>query len=69
MAVRDLDLWTGHARRDLERVVLPFLNDADLRTVFRLHRLIRRRQMDVIVPTRSRDYWLAGFARIGTRAR
>ena len=69
MAVRDLDLWTGHARRDLERVVLPFLNDADLRTVFRLHRLIRRRQTDVIVPTRSRDYWLAGFARIGTRAR
>jgi len=69
MAVRDPDLWTGHARRKLERIVLPFLNDADLRTVFCLHRLIVHRSVDVIVPTRSRDYWLSGFARLGTRAR
>jgi glycosyltransferase involved in cell wall biosynthesis len=69
MAVRDLDLWTGHARRELERIVLPFLNDADLRTVFGLHRLIVRRNVEIIVPTRSRDYWLSGFARMGTHAR
>jgi glycosyltransferase involved in cell wall biosynthesis len=68
LAVRDSDLWSGHARREIERIVLPFLNDADLRTVFLLHRLIQRRQVDVIVPTRSRDYWLSGFARMGTRA-
>jgi glycosyltransferase involved in cell wall biosynthesis len=69
MAVRDADLWTGHARRNLERIVLPFLNDADVRTVFLLHRLITKRQLQVIVPTRSRDYWLCGFARLGTPAR
>lgn len=69
MAVRDGDLWTGHARRDLERIVLPFLNDADVRTIFLLHRLITKRHIQVIVPTRSRDYWLSGFARLGTRAR
>jgi glycosyltransferase involved in cell wall biosynthesis len=69
MAVRDSDLWSLHARREIERIVLPFLNDADLRTIFLLHRLIQRRRVDVVVPTRSRDYWLSGFARMGTRAR
>lgn len=68
MAVRSRAIWAGHSRAEIEQVVLPFRNDADLRTVFALRRLVLRRGMDVILPTRSRDYWLSGFARQGTKA-
>jgi glycosyltransferase involved in cell wall biosynthesis len=69
MAIREPDIWTGHARTPVEQIVLPFLNDADLKTVFRLRRFIRRQDLDIVLPTRSRDYWLTGFARLGARAR
>lgn len=69
MAVRDAELWSGYARLPLDRFVLPFLNDADLRTIFGLRKLIHKLNADVILPTRSRDYWLSGFARLGTKAR
>ncbi len=34
-----------------------------------LHRLIRKHRADIFLPTRSRDYWLGGFANLGTGAR
>jgi len=69
IAVRDPDIWSGHARSEIEKIVLPFLNDADLKTIFKLRGLIKKRHVDVVLPTRSRDYWLTGFARLGTPAR
>lgn len=69
MAVRDRDIWKGHSRARIPQVVLPFLNDADIRTIARLHTLIRKHRADIFLPTRSRDYWLGGFANFGTGAR
>lgn len=69
LAVRDDNLWKGHARAAIPRIVLPFLNDADLKTVFALRRLIRRHAVDIFLPTRSRDYWLGGFAAMRTPAK
>jgi glycosyltransferase involved in cell wall biosynthesis len=69
MAVRDPDIWKEHTRADIRRIVLSFLNDADVRTAARLRWLIHRHRIDIFVPTRSRDYWLGGWAALGTRAR
>jgi glycosyltransferase involved in cell wall biosynthesis len=69
MAVRDRDIWRGHAHAAVPQVVLPFLNDADVRTIFALRRLIRSHRADIFLPTRSRDYWLGGFANLGLPAR
>jgi glycosyltransferase involved in cell wall biosynthesis len=69
MAIREPSVWEGHARTPVQQVVFSFLNDADVKTVFALRRFIRRHRIDVILPTRSRDYWLSGFARMRTPAR
>ncbi len=68
LAVRDTRVWTPHLRSDLELIQLRFLNDADVKTVRELRRIIQRRKADVFLPTRSRDYWLGGWAQMGTRA-
>ncbi len=69
MAIREPAIWQGHFHAPVEQVVLPFLNDADIKTVLALRRLLKQHEIDVILPTRSRDYWLSGFARMGTRAK
>lgn len=69
LAVREDELWKGHARAGIPRFVLPFLNDADVRTIFSLRRLIRKHAIEILLPTRSRDYWLGGFAAVGTPAK
>ena len=68
LAVRDRRVWTERLSSDLELIKLRFLNDADLRTVLALRRIIRERKVDVFLPTRSRDYWLGGWACMGTDA-
>lgn len=69
MAIRDPEIWRGHLHTPVEQLVLPFLNDADVKTVFLLRRFIKQHDLDIVLPTRSRDYWLTGFARLGTRAK
>lgn len=41
---------------------LPFLNEADLYTLARLVSIIRQHRIDVVVPTKRKDYVLAGLA-------
>lgn len=70
VAVREEKLWRDRRKSDLVRwVELPFLNDADVRTIWKLHQLLKRERIEILLPTRSRDYWLAGFARMGTQAK
>lgn len=69
MAIRDPEIWRGHMHAPVEQLVLPFLNDADVKTVLHLRRFIKRHDLDIVLPTRSRDYWLTGFARLGTRSK
>lgn len=70
VAVRDPRLWTSRQTTDRVRwIELPFTNDADVRTIWKLHRILKKEQIDIFLPTRSRDYWLGGFAAMGTRAR
>jgi glycosyltransferase involved in cell wall biosynthesis len=63
IAIRDPSVWEGHVHSDKVRLVqLSFLNDVDLKTILNLRRLIRSERADIFLPTRSRDYWLGGFA-------
>ncbi|MBK6911922.1 MAG: glycosyltransferase family 4 protein [bacterium] len=70
IAVRARELWLARQKSDKVRwVELPFLNDADIRTIWKLRRILQDEQIEIFLPTRSRDYWLGGFARLGTRAK
>jgi glycosyltransferase involved in cell wall biosynthesis len=69
MAIREPSIWEGRMRSPVEQFVLSFLNDADVHAVFSLRRFIKREGVDVVLPTRSREYWLTGFARMGTPAK
>ncbi|MBI5060294.1 glycosyltransferase [candidate division KSB1 bacterium] len=69
IAIRNFEIWQGHERGWVDFLTLPFTNDADIFTVFKLRKLITEREIDILLPTRSRDYWLSGFARLGTSAK
>ncbi|MBU1636386.1 glycosyltransferase, partial [bacterium] len=70
IAIRDPQIWEGHIHSDkVELVRLRFLNDADIGTVRALRRLIKERDADIFLPTRSRDYWLGGFANWGLKSK
>ncbi|MBK6765447.1 MAG: glycosyltransferase [bacterium] len=70
VAVRVPELWLSRQRTGkVHWLVLPFLNDADVKTVWKLRRFIQREKVDIFLPTRSRDYWLGGWANLGTRAK
>jgi len=70
VAVRVPELWHSRERTGKVRwLVLPFLNDADIKTVWKLRRFIQREKIEIFLPTRSRDYWLGGWANLGTRAK
>ncbi len=70
VAVRTLKLWESRqSSPNVRWLELPFTNDADLGTIWSLHRFLRRESIDIFLPTRSRDYWLGGFAALGTRAK
>ena len=48
---------------------LPFKNEADLYTLAKLVSIIRKRNIDIIVPTKRKDYVLAGLACKQTKAK
>ncbi|NTW53982.1 MAG: glycosyltransferase [Chlorobaculum sp.] len=49
-------------RFTVDKYRLPFMNEADLFTLNRLVSIIRRNRVDVVVPTKRKDYFLAGVA-------
>ena len=70
IAIRDPEIWKGHIHSEaVEFVKLRFLNDADIGTVLALRKLLKERDADIFLPTRSRDYWLGGFANWGLRSK
>ena len=70
VAVREKKLWLERRKSDLVTwIELPFLNDADLRTILKLRGIIKKEKIDIFLPTRSRDYWLGGWAAMGTQAK
>lgn len=49
-------------RFSIDTYRLPFMNEADLWTLSRLVSIIRRNHVDIVVPTKRKDYFLAGIA-------
>ena len=45
-----------------EKIKLPFINEFDLFTLFKLILFVRKYQIDVLIPTKRKDYVLAGIA-------
>ena len=41
---------------------LPFLNELDVYTIFRLIYLVKKWEIDIVIPTKRKDYVLAGLA-------
>ncbi len=70
VAVREKKLWLERQKSDLVTwIELPFTNDADVRTIWKLRHIIRKNHVEIFLPTRSRDYWLGGWAAMGTQAK
>ncbi|HHE07932.1 MAG TPA: glycosyltransferase [Chlorobaculum parvum] len=46
----------------VDKYRLPFMNEADLITLGKLVSIIRQNRIDVVVPTKRKDYFLAGVA-------
>lgn len=70
VAVRERKLWLERQKANqVNWIEFPFLNDADLRTILGLRRFIRQNKIEIFLPTRSRDYWLGGWAALGTSAK
>jgi glycosyltransferase involved in cell wall biosynthesis len=70
IVIRDPEIWKGHIHSDaVEFIKLRFLNDADIGTVLALRKILKERDADIFLPTRSRDYWLGGFANWGLRSK
>lgn len=49
------------ARFDCPTLLLPFRHEADLSTIAGLHRAVRAHGIDVLLPTKRKDYVLAGW--------
>jgi glycosyltransferase involved in cell wall biosynthesis len=49
-------------RFNIDKFRLSFLNEADLATIFRLIAIIRKQGIEIVVPTKRKDYFLAGIA-------
>jgi glycosyltransferase involved in cell wall biosynthesis len=64
----DHDVYLAYGREivgnrfTVTRYRLPCLSHIDLYTLFRLVRIIRREKIGVIIPTKRKDYLLAGLA-------
>jgi len=48
---------------------LPFYNEADIYTLVKLIHIIKKNRIDIIIPTKRKDYFLAGVACIVTKAK
>ncbi len=45
---------------DIPKYKLPFLNEADLYTIARLIKIVKKHKIDVIIPSMRKDYAIAG---------
>lgn len=61
LVTRYPEVFKQRLESDLPILQLPMRNEADIGSVIQLSRLFRK-NADVIIPTRVRDYWLAGMA-------
>ena len=50
------------SKSDIKILRLPFLNDSDLYTAFKIALSLKKMDIDILVPTLQRDYVLAGLA-------
>jgi len=46
---------------DVGKVHLPFRSEFDLLTIFSLVRLVRQKNIDILIPTKRKDYVIAGL--------
>lgn len=53
-------------RFHVKKFWLPFLNELDLFTIFRLFYLIKTEEIEILIPTKRKDYILAGLAASAT---
>lgn len=49
-------------RFDIETIQLPFRHEGDLQSLLSLISFIRNKQIDIVIPTKRKDYFLAGLA-------
>ncbi len=49
-------------RFNCEKYQLPFCNEADFYTLAKLVTIIKQHRIDIVVPTKRKDYFLAGIA-------
>ena len=49
-------------RFNCKKYQLPFCNEADLYTLVKLVTIIKQHRIDIVVPTKRKDYFLAGIA-------
>ncbi len=58
LAYRDPEIGN---RIPVEQLLLPFRHEADLGTIAQLVALVRKRKIDVLIPTKRKEYVLAGI--------
>lgn len=49
-------------RFDIDKFQLPFRHEGDLLTLLSLVSIIKKKQIDIVVPTKRKDYFLSGLA-------
>jgi len=49
-------------RFDIETIQLPFRHEGDLQSLLSLVSIIRNKRIDIVIPTKRKDYVLAGLA-------
>jgi|GEM_PF-1705398 len=57
------DLFPDRSMNDrVEFVKFPFANNADFVTVFEIRSFLKKHKIDIVIPTKQREYFLAGIA-------
>lgn len=49
-------------KNNIEFVLFPFVNNADIISLCKLNRFFKQKKIDVIIPSKQREYFLAGLA-------
>jgi len=49
-------------RNNVEFVRFPFANNADIVTIFQIRSFLKKKNIDVVMPSKQREYFLAGLA-------
>lgn len=61
LAYRD-DTFGNRFDFDIQKLKLPFIFDFDLFTILRIILLIKKNKIDILIPTKRKDYVIAGIA-------